>query len=356
MRLNKSLVILCEAQFLALALLCVPQSSSFAGPISPVYFHTFQDAVTGTNEFLGTDGKRRWYVDSGADDYQNEFYERPTIDSFDNNNGNDPFSAQEYYSNLDIVEARVGYDAQYLYVAMELYGRGKEDQGGFAEQGLNQEYGFRFSFDPDGRDGYLVRAIQPESEHGTTFGTTKNLAYFDTDSDVGGRGGPIHGNPGPTGLGVTKQDNSLEESGGGSGSMNGYDDQIIADGELAGLDVLFSRIDPTNDHIVEIALDYTALGLTLQQIATTPYLDMQAIKGSPTDPQNYFWNDKWNKLEAGSPYNLVEFGASGGVGGYNAIDELDTVRNGGLPEPSTVTLLAIGAFGVGFYSWRRRRK
>ena len=38
-----------------------------------------------------------------------------------------------------------------------------------------------------------------------------------------------------------------------------------------------------------------------------------------------------------------EFGASGCVGGYNHIDELDTLRNGGvIPEPATGSLLALG--------------
>jgi hypothetical protein len=308
----------------------------------PVYFVTFGDAVTGDNEYLGTDGKRRWDVDAGADQYQNEVYERPTIQSYDTNSGR--FSAQEYFQNLDIVEARVGFDAQYLYVAVDLFGRDKSDQGGDTEEGLVYEYAVRLAFDPDGRYGILLRADQPELKNGTTFGLLGNLGMVDTDGDVGGRGGPLHGNPGPTGLSVTKQDNPLEESGGSSGSLNGYDDDVIADGLFGATPVLWSRVDPNDDTVVEFAWDYTAFGFEASDFAFVPYLDMQAVKGDPQDPKNYFWNDKYNKLEAGSPYDLAEFGGNG----LGSIYELDTVRDGGvIPEPGTAFLLALGLVGLG---------
>ncbi|MBN1917643.1 MAG: PEP-CTERM sorting domain-containing protein [Verrucomicrobia bacterium] len=332
--------------------------SALAADPSPTYLTTVGDDVTGDNEFVGSDGKRRWTVDAGADDYQNEIYERPTIDSFDTVDG--VFSTQQYYQNLDIIEGKVGWDSQFLYVSIEMYGRAKSDQGGDSIEGMKYEYGFRFSTDPDGRYGYLVRTEFGAPLSSPVFVAEKNLVFLDTDGDIGGRGGPLFGNPGPTGLGVTKQDNPLEESGGASGSMNGYDSQLVADGALliglnAGEEVVFSRINPDNLSIVEIAFDYTAFGLTLDDISGIGYMDLQAIKGSPTDPQNYFWNDKWTKLEAGSPYDLADFGAQNGVGGYNAIDELDTLRicipDTMVPEPGTISLLALG----GLLILRKRR-
>jgi len=309
-------------------------SAAMATPTNPVYTLQVLDVRTDDNQFIGQDGKRRWDVDAGADQYQIELYERPTIDSFDNNEGDDLYSSQEYFEYLDIKAAKFGFDSSYMFVAIELVGPNKVDQSGPDNVGIDSEYGFRFSLDPDGRNGYLVRSIQPESEHGTTWGATKTLAFQDTDGDVGGAS-PV----GPTGLDVTKDDNPAEES--GPPGLNGFDAQIIVDGRPSSNSnapvVLYTRIDPNNANIVEIALDYSFLGLTMQDIASIQYLDAQAIEGSPTDPQNYFWNDKYDKIEAGSPYNLAEFGAENGVGGYNNIDQLDTVRL--IPEPTSLMLL-----------------
>ena len=92
-------------------------------------------------------------------------------------------------------------------------------------------------------------------------------------------------------------------------------------------------------------LDYTTLDLTMADIASIQYLDMQAIKGDLTDPMNYFWNDKYDMAEAGSPY----------FDGLSSIYELDTIRFGAIsviPAPGTLALL-VAAFGL---SARRRRQ
>lgn len=324
-------------------------------PTTPVYQYEFQDAVTGDNEFIGNDGKTRWDVDPGADDYQNEVYERPTIQTYDNNEGNDSFSSQEYYQNIDIVQAKFGYDNTYIYGLVDLYGTGKTDQGGTSFEGLKYEYGFRFALDADGRNGFLFRSDDPVSKNGTSYGLQGNSIFKDTDQDVGGRG--IH-NGGPTGIGVTKSDNPGEEAG-----LNGYDDDIVEDGKLLpdkNTDVFFSRINPDDSSIVEFAVEYGQLGLTIDDILSIGYLDFQAIKGDPTDPANYFWNDKYTKLEAGSPYNLAEFGAEDGVGGLGNVYELDTLRAGEItpqvevPEPETYALLTMILVAMGFVAHRRK--
>jgi len=315
--------------------------SAWAAPTTPTYSVTANDSITGLNQFSGTDGKERWTVTPGADSYQNEFYERPTAQTYNTDGGD--FSATEYFEFLDITQARFGYDSQFMFVSIELNGRDKiTDDGTSSFIGLKSEYGSRFALDADGRNGYLVRVTDPENEHGTTWGKTKNFGFKDTDGDVGGA------NPsGPSGLSVTKDDEPAEES--GPPALGGYDTEVISDGKKKDNpnkddDLLYARIDPTNNNRVEIALDYTVLGLTQTDIENILYLDAQAIEGDPTDPQNYFWNDKYNKLEAGSPYNLAEFGSDGTSGGLGNIYELDTVRL--IPEPTSAALLALGGLAL----------
>src|SRR5262245_9470947 len=76
----------------------------------PVYAATFLDHVSGKNAFKATDGKRYWTVDAGADSYQHDFYERPTAAEYKVIDGK--FATAEYFAYIDIVQARVGFDAQ----------------------------------------------------------------------------------------------------------------------------------------------------------------------------------------------------------------------------------------------------
>jgi hypothetical protein len=115
--------------------------------------------------------------------------------------------------------------------------------------------------------------------------------------------------------------------------------------------VLFARVDPNDNTAVEIVLDYTALGLTQQQILNLQYFDVEALKGGPGDPRNYLWNDKYTQSEAGSPNygtnGLSEFGTQG----LGNIYELDTLRIGAIPAPGAMALLALASIAGG----RRRR-
>jgi hypothetical protein len=332
-------------------IVCMIATSAAALPIDPVYFITVDDAVTGDNEFQGSDGKRRWDVDPGADVYQGEIYERPTIQSYSEVDGR--YSSEEYFQNLDITRGKVGWDEQFLYVGIELFGRSKSDQGGDTLEGLVYEYGFRFSTDPEGRNGFLIRSEQPELKHGTSFGLESNFAFFDTDGDVGGAA--INSGGGPSGLWVTKTDNPNEETG-----LNGYDAEVVSDGRKKtwpnrDARILYSRVDPNNHQIVELAFDYTKFGLALDDILAIQYLDLESLKGDPDDPQNYFWNDKYTDQEAGSPNGIggiSEFGTHG----LENIYELDTLRIGVIstPEPSTAGLLGMGCLVLSLYGRHSR--
>jgi hypothetical protein len=304
------------APFAAAAML-LAAGSALAQPGAPVYQSTFPDCITGTNAFQADEG-RFWTVDKGCDIYQIDTYERPTIQEFKTVEGK--YASKEYFEYLDIVQARTGLDDQFVYVRIDLYGRDNSTSGGDdIEVGMMERYGFRFSTDPDGRNGVLIVSDQPESknEPNTKFGNIGLSGYRDTNKDVGGAD-----EDGPTGLDVTKSDNPNEESG-----MNGYDQVIISDGRLeGGPEVAWVRLNPNDNTVVELALDYKALGFTRDQMESLKYFDVEAIKGGPKDPQNYLWNDKYTKQEAGSPNPGQNGQSEFGTDGLKDIYEVDTVR------------------------------
>ena len=71
---------------LALCALGLSWAIAYAQPVSPTYFSSFGDAVTRDNAYF-EGGKRYWSVDPGTDSYQNDFYERPTVQSYAMNGG-----------------------------------------------------------------------------------------------------------------------------------------------------------------------------------------------------------------------------------------------------------------------------
>ena len=318
---------ICSVRRAVLVFPCVSlfTASALAQPSQPVYQSTFSDCTTGDNSFIGGDGNRYWTVDAGCDTYQIDTYERPTVSEYRIRSGR--FASNEYFEYLDIVEASTGVDATYLYVRIVLFGRDNSTSGGDdIEVGMMERYGFRFSTDPDGRNGILIVSDQPEvkNEPNTVYGPLGLSGYRDTNGDVGGAD-----RDGPTGLGVTNTDNPDEEAG-----LNGFDTVIIDDGELeGGPRVAWVRLDPNDNNVVELALEYAPLGFTEQQMRSLAYFDVEAIKGGPKDPENYLWNDRYAAVEAGSPNPGPGGKSEFGTQGLENIYEVDTVRvvGGGCP-------------------------
>lgn len=304
---------------LALSVIMVASSAALAQPGTPTYVGTWTDCDTSDNQFVGDDGALHWDIDADCDSYQEEVYERPVTQTFYSTVGR--YGAREYFEYLDILEAAAGYDDQFLYVSIKLAGRHHRTSGGSViEIGMMERYGFRLSVDPDGRNGILIVADQPEvkNEPNTEFGPIGTFGYRDTNGDVGGAD-----TDGPTGLTVTKTDNPDEDD----GTLNGYDEAFISDGRLDDeTPVLWVRLDPEDAErrTVEFALDYVAVGLTGDDLAGLGFLRFEANKGGPKDPQNYHWNDKYEFNEAGTPYP--------GADGLKNVYEVDTVAGGAIVE------------------------
>ncbi|MBC7834347.1 MAG: hypothetical protein H7Y88_04500 [Phycisphaerales bacterium] len=343
-----SLARLLRCATLPLCAAALTASPASAQPGTPTYLRTIQDCTTGHNAFIASDGTLNWTVDPGCDRYQTDVYERPTIQTYQDVDGQ--FASQEYFEYLDIERVRAGFTNSRLYIAIHLVGRDNITSGGTRiENGMIERYGFRLSSDPDGRNGLLLVSDQPElkNEPNTAFGPLGLFGYRDTNGDVGGAD-----DDGPTGREETKTDNPNEESG-----MNGYDTPIIADGRLnGGPIVMWVRLDPTDDTIVEFAIDYVALGYTRDQIANLRYFDAEVIKGGPDDPQNYLWNDKYTNVEAGSPNPGAGGESEFGTQGLQNIYEVDTIRGDGVRCPADfngdglITSSDISAFLSAFFS------
>ena len=348
--------------------------------LTPTYFATFMDAVTGDNQFFESNdqsGNPRWFVDDAtdpdglADSYTNDYYERPTGDTFDPNVtagsnafGNDGAdvqigksysAAEEYHEYLDIVKGSSGFDSQYMYFKIEVYGRDTVNASGRTEDGLgvqnSTEYTIRFSGNLNGANGFKLSAVQPEQViiSNTQYLPDKTYGHRDSNGSVGGPGGI-----------TTPDEEDL------IANFDGFEDQVInSDGRLApresgdgphtGEAVLFTR---TNDmgsgavlgdvRFVEIAFDYLTYNEQFPEKAILPedvlYLVFETNDGY-LDNSNYLWNDKNSEGEAGSPYFGIDLGN---------IDQLDTLRGFLVPEPGSAALFGMGLTGIAYLGRRRR--
>ncbi|MBB6430648.1 hypothetical protein [Algisphaera agarilytica] len=316
-----------------------------AAGIMPTYSLTVGDAITGDNEFTA-DGLQRWDVDPGADNYFEDFYERPTAQTYEDRTKpgvGTVAAANEYFGYLDIKEGKYGYDDNYMYFQITLNtGVRKTDDGGVDGDsfGSGTFYGIRLSDDdPDGADGLLLRIAGDSKElWGNTFDSKSAEGYFDADGDIGGPGGITTVNENP-------------------GSMTGYEaTRIESDGGLSGdtdTKVLFSRIIGPEDGetidesvmpVIEIAFAYQVFNQQFANAAVDPanlqYLEFESDRGLK-DNANYLWNDKYSFTEAGTPYDSNNQPQN--------VYELDTVRL--IPEPGSAALL-LGLTGL---AWRRQR-
>jgi hypothetical protein len=301
-------------------------TASYAQPLNTVYTNSDNDAVTGSNLFV-FGGFSYWTVTPGADSYQNDLYERPTAQNYQITNGR--FAAEEYHGYIDIVQTRWGNDSRYFYASLRLFNLNKITNNGVSTiEGLRGRYGVKVSSDPDGRGGVFLQVDEPAFAAGssvnTVFTNLKTEAWRDADLDVGGRGGPIHGNSGPTGLSVTRTVNNQEEFG-----LTGFEELfVVSDGRLPGNgpQVLWQRVSPTDPTTIEIAFDYLTAGFTQTQVESWRLFEFQASLGEPSDARGARWNDKFFAIEAGSPNQGIGTDSEFGTQGLGSISFVDTTR------------------------------
>ena len=177
-----------------------------AAVIAPVYGPAVGDCTTNQNRT-----GNRWSITAGCDSYQNEYYERPTTQTYTEISPG-RFGADEYHETLDIRRARVGADANYLYVGIEMVGLNHLTSSSPVAEHLRHRYVFLMSNVADGAFGHMLEVDAPALANGgsegspnTVFSRLKTTGYKDTNGDVGGSGAA-------NGLSITKSDNAAAAS------------------------------------------------------------------------------------------------------------------------------------------------
>jgi hypothetical protein len=318
---------------LVMAAFGLPSAASAAViTLTPTYFATYVDAVTGDNcNGMAPGGNcsglnAGWHVDPGADNYFQDLYERPTVQTFTNIGGLP--KSNEYYGYLDITGARYGYDSSFMYFQTTVFSEyaykndGSVDTGQF---GSGTRYGVQIE------NTLLLRGEQNKDTIQASpgaFDSLKAQGFCDSNDDV----------PGPGGIGTPNE--------GG----NGYDLQVIqTDGYLSGgPTVLYLRSfrNANGSVSVELAFNYALYNASSVNSACRPInpaslsaLVFETARGL-TDNSNYLWNDRYSQAEAGSPY------ATGAQNIYQ-VDNLRTAfQVTQVPEPFSLLLFGVGLAAI----------
>ncbi|MEX2142200.1 MAG: hypothetical protein WD894_23230 [Pirellulales bacterium] len=304
-----------------------------------VYSQHFHDAITGDNEFI-TSGEHAWFVNTGADSYANDEYERPTVQTYKNSTINSRIGTDSelaalgssvvaahssdptYFEYLDITRGFYGFDGKYIYLAIELYGDEKVGNNGTRTQDFGESTYYRVrisSQDSDGASGLMVSAEAAadfQKPEFMNFNSQKAMAYLDINRDVGGPGGVTVVNENP-------------------GAMNGFENKVISDGKLETVENVLQARRSTSDAglpLVEFKLNYVEFNGAYPDYAILPdqlqYLYFEATRGTKANA-NVLWNDKWNANEAGTPYTTL---------GLQNVYELDTLQGTSAPVPEAGSL------------------
>lgn len=189
---------------------------------------------------------------SGGDNFDIGQFERPF------NSG----SMDEYFPDLDILEARLQQAGNWIYVTIKLAGvpRGRL---------LSDVYAVEIDVDNDGRGDFLVLAKKP----GVTWSVDGVSVLRDANHDVGG---------------------SLPVNSDASNTGDGFEQLLFDSGKGYDNDAAWARVNPSDFSSVQIAFKKAVID------NDRAYL-WNAWAGESISPALFDYNDHMTLAEAGSP-------------------------------------------------------
>ena len=199
-------------------------------PGEPLYLDSqlIRDCDTGSR----TDPGEAADIGLGCDRWDDNYIERPT-----------DIEGQVYFGDVDIVRARLGYFGDWFYTQIEVFGDQStafQSPGVLAAQTQSQDvsYVIEIDLDLDARGDILIIVTNPQAGDWSVAGVQ---VWFDTNDDVGG-GTAVYadGSPG-----------------------NGYETLLFDSGEGDDPDLVWARLSPEGDNLIEIAFKNALLdGIT----------------------------------------------------------------------------------------------
>ena len=251
---------------------------------SPTYSVTQPDAITGDNPTqnfsvpgVSCSGCRLPDANgaTSVDNYYLDVYERPTASGS---------GANVFYAALDITSGQVGYDANYLYYRINLYGIDTSSAW------LPYQYGFEINFDSEGRGDLFVRVDSPSSNVGGTWGTNGVIGFWDQNNNLGNPNISLPDGPGavPDGYENLAFDQGSNKIAGAPGGNDAIVARVVGTVSAPAVELAVKRVFMN-------ALN----GGPVLRAAFRPY---SAKGGGTTSASNLPLHDKYSRNDAGSPF------------------------------------------------------
>jgi len=284
----------------------------YAAPApNPTYLHEQEDA------FFTHEGNGAYSVDTSAESYVDELWERSFEDNKASVSGSKVTTSGKYYAFGDLWKGGYGFDDNFLYIRFESRGTfmheaGKSDT---SEIGLKGHYYFYFGLENSPTNRFVVNVDDGTSVSDSGFSSIGKV-YQDSNGDVGGTS-------------FTETYDSTNKAEGDA--SDGFED------EISNANVLSRR----SNAVLEIAVELGSINLTRTDIeGAYDFAHIGISVSNPSANTDLFANDQFPE----SWGNGVE---------YDTMAFQSTIESGGLPipEPSSLILL-----GCGFFTLLSHRK